>query len=324
MSEPHISATEPHGGQVLATEPHGGQVFRAAQILGCSADSICDLSASLNPFAPDTSELLAQLSSHSRFYPDTESATGLLASAIGVEADRVVLTNGASEAIALVAQLFPHGQLEPPTFSLYSRHLKTTTATASLSDSDQKVMSWRCNPTSPLGRLYGTEIRSDIWDESFYPLATGSWSRPEQTCWKIGSLTKLWACPGLRLGYVIAPSSADAYALKAIQPRWSVNSLALAAIGPLLEQTELEKWATQIRSERRKLVDDLESFGLKVTLTEANWVIVDADEQFIDRLFRHRVLVRDLTSFGLVGKARIAVGTEAERNQLLSALEIVC
>ncbi len=49
-----------------------------------------------------------------------------------------------------------------------------------------------------------TNDTADVWDEAFYPLATGTWTRGDEDAVVVGSLTKVFACPGLRLGYVLA------------------------------------------------------------------------------------------------------------------------
>lgn len=302
-------------GQKITGHEHGGQTFRAAEILGCDVGDICDLSASLNPFAPDVSRVIATVTNSVRFYPDVGAATEALAAVIGVDVGRVVLTNGASQAIALLAQLFTHGQIEKHTFSLYERHL------TSVSDGGDDVMVWRCNPSSPLGLLADVNAEADIWDESFYPLATGRWTRGDNSSWRIGSLTKLWACPGLRVGYVIAPTVQDAERLRELQPMWSVNTLALHTVVTLLEQSDLELWASRIAEVRERFICDLEPFGLNPVTTDVNWVLIDADKTLIGELFNRRVLVRDLSSFGFVNKARVAVPTELQRQHLLLALK---
>src|SRR3954452_8089253 len=89
----------------MGNEVHGGDAVRVARALGVHPSSILDLSASLNPLAPPVEALAAaRLDTLSRYPDDAEraDATALMARAIGVDAGRVVLTNGAAEAIAVV------------------------------------------------------------------------------------------------------------------------------------------------------------------------------------------------------------------------------
>ena len=85
------------------------------------------------------------------------------------------------------------GCVDEPDFSLYRRHLRL----------DPAGPRWRSNPHNPTGRLAATSEPAAVWDEAFYPLATGS--GPGATARVVvGSLTKLYACPGLRVGYCAA------------------------------------------------------------------------------------------------------------------------
>jgi len=74
------------------------------------------------------------------------------------------------------------------------------------------------------------DARADVWDEAFFPLATGEWSRRDRAATAVvGSLTKLFACPGLRFGYVIAEPDMIRE-LEARQPLWAVGALELALL----------------------------------------------------------------------------------------------
>ena len=166
----------------LPPGPHGGDGERIARALGLNPDSLLDLSASLNPVAPDIARLAASHLGSLRRYPDAAVARRLLAEAIGVGPERLLLTNGGAEAISLLGQRIG-GRVEEPEFSLHPRG----TASAPL---------WRSNPHNPTGLLAGAEERADVWDEAFYPLATGEWSRHDSAAVAVvGSLTKLFACP---------------------------------------------------------------------------------------------------------------------------------
>jgi len=294
-----------------APGPHGGDAAVLAAWLGTDPDAILELSASLNPFAPDVATLVARSASWVARYPDPRPVTGALAGAIGVDPDRLVLTNGGAEAIALVAAQEPMGSFGEPEFSLYARHL---------ADVRDGAPQWRSNPSNPLGRLAPPAADAAVWDEAFYPLATGTWTRGDDRAWRLGSLTKLWACPGLRLGYVIAPTPSQAEAIRARQPRWAVNALALAVAEPLLAETDLPGWASAIARQRRELVEALSARGLVVRDTDACWILVEAPG-LRDQLARRAVLVRDCSSFGMPGVARIAVPGDAGLDRLLTALD---
>lgn len=281
--------------------------------LGVPPESILDLSASLNPVAPDLTPVAAAAAARLHHYPDPSAATGLLADAMSVDRQQLVLTNGGAEAIALVAQLQPEGWVESPEFSLYERHLTELRPGAPR---------WRSNPSNPMGQLAGADETASVWDEAFYPLSTGSWTRGDDHAWRLGSLTKLWACPGLRLGYVIAPSAGAAAVIRDRQPRWSVNGIALAVAEATIDATHLASWSAAISSLRMSLVQDLRARGLSVCDTEACWVLVD-HPGLREALLPHGILVRDCGTFGLAGVNRIAVPDDAGRDRLIGALDCV-
>ena len=278
---------------------HGGDVVEAARRAGRDWRDLVDLSASLNPFARGLVDgLVASLADEVRHYPDVAGATAAMATALAVDPSRLVLTNGGAEAIALVAAVERVGAVREPEFSLYARSLERV---------DPAAPVWRSDPSNPLGRLAGDDERPWVRDEAFYPLATGRWTRGDHDGWTLGSLTKLWACPGLRLGYVVAPDERAADAVRRRQPAWSVGSLAAAIVEPMLERTELARWSACVAARRGELVSTLRGHGLDVEDTDACWVLVHGRPTLRAELADHGVLVRDCTSFGLPGTSRIAV-----------------
>jgi histidinol-phosphate/aromatic aminotransferase/cobyric acid decarboxylase-like protein len=268
---------------------HGGDGVAIAAALGLDPASILDLSMSLNPFAPEVAAIVGRhLDAVSR-YPDSSRATAALAEALEVPSDEVVLTNGGSEAIALVATALGGTVASEPEFALHPRN--------------GSGPRWRSNPHNPSGLLAPASQRVDVWDEAFYPLATGDWTRGDEDTVVVGSLTKVFSCPGLRLGYVLA---ADAHRITATQPAWPVNGLALAALPDLLAATDLTRWRDRIASQRHELVGLLGAHDLVAEAADAPWILAEAPG-LRERLAVGGVVVRSCASFGLPDHARIAV-----------------
>jgi histidinol-phosphate/aromatic aminotransferase/cobyric acid decarboxylase-like protein len=254
---------------------------------------------------------VARLAGEVRHYPDPDDATRSLATALGVDPALVVLTNGGAEAIALTASINPPGRVDEPEFSLYRRHLASVGPDAPR---------WRSNPNNPSGVLAAADEQAEVWDEAFFPLTTGRWTRGDDSSGRLGSLTKVWACPGLRIGYLIAPDDQSADLVRARQTAWSVNSLALAATPTLLEQTDLDGWAAQLRALQRDFAGALRGADLAVVVPDAPWLLVSDDHGARDRLAKHGIATRDCTSFGLPGTLRIAVPDAAGIERVAAAL----
>jgi histidinol-phosphate/aromatic aminotransferase/cobyric acid decarboxylase-like protein len=205
----------------------------------------------------------------------------------------------------------------PAEFSLYARHLAEVVDPAD----DPGAPLIRSNPNNPTGRLAGAGDTAAVWDEAFFPLATGAWSRGDVAAGRaatvIGSLTKVFACPGLRAGYVQADPVVIAR-LADRQPRWALNGLAAALVPELLARADLPAWAAATARRRAALAAAIPG----VEPSDANFVVVrvaDGAAAARARLARRGVLVRDCTSFGLAHHVRVAVPDEAGLARLVEA-----
>lgn len=339
--------------QMLSSqEAHGGRGEAFGRLLGVGGDSLLDLSASLSPCPVDFETVLAKYLNGVRRYPDPNRARCCLAEAIGVEVDNLVLTNGGAEAIACVASHVGTARLQEPEFSLYERHLDRV---------DPAAPTIRSNPNNPTGKLADKDDQALVWDEAFYQLATGTWTRGdiEDGCIVIGSLTKLLGCPGLRIGYVISKDDKLVAELGHRLPAWNVNSLVCDSLEDLLGLVDLEQIASKVGQLRDYMTELLEGFGLSYIGSDANYLCVrapnfnrglmnklfsispyepirvwsDQDSTLSSlnskgRLFRNAlvsqgVIVRDCDSFGMPDYVRVAVCDRGDLALLEKALEIL-
>ena len=291
---------------------HGGDAAAIARALRVEVGELLDLSASLNPVAPDVSVVVARHLDALHRYPDATVATAAMAEVLGVLPSQLLLTNGGSEAIALVAAEMGEGAVVAPEFSLYERHLRKV-----VDDAPR----WRSNPSSPLGLLAAANERAGVWDEAFYQLATGTWTRGDvaKGAFVVGSLTKLFSCPGLRVGYVMSEDEQAMERLRAAQPRWSVNGLVCEALPSVPGGADLTTWSRAVATLRSQLVHVLTAAELTCRPGVANWVLVESPE-LRERLIPHGVVIRDCASFGLPGVMRIAVPDAAGPERLEQAL----
>ena len=285
---------------------HGGDGARLAAELGIDPASILDLSASLCPVAPDPVAVLRRHLDAIGRYPDTARATAALAESMGVSTEHLVLTNGGAEAIALTGSILG-GTVEEPEFSSYPR---------------SGGPRWRSNPNNPLGTLAPPHAENAVWDEAFWPIAAGTWTRGDHLHGSVvvGSLTKLLACPGLRIGYVLCADAELTDEIRRRQPEWSVNGLAAEALPDLLRAVDLGVWSRQTAALREQLAELLRARGLAVRAADAPWVLVDHAGTLRAELLARGIVVRDCASFGMAGTVRIAVPRPEQLARLEQAI----
>jgi histidinol-phosphate/aromatic aminotransferase/cobyric acid decarboxylase-like protein len=313
-----LRAPDPSVAQAAAIPPpgaHGDDGARVAAALGVDPSELLDLAQTLNPVAPDIARLARDHLDGLRRYPNATRAAAALAEVLGCAADRLVLTNGGADAIALVAAELETGWVDEPDFSLYRRHLRSL---------DPAAGRWRSNPHNPTGRLAAADETVAVWDEAFWPITTGTWTRggSDDGVVVVGSLTKLFACPGLRVGYVVAPDRTLASRLRHRQAQWSVNGLATSLLPELVEHSDLGAWTGATRALKETLVGELAKRGLDVTTADAPWVLVHR-VGLRTALARHAVLVRDCATFGWPDTFRVATPRADDLPRLLEAVDRV-
>lgn len=314
--------------------PHGGGVEAAARAWGCEAGDILDLSTGLHPDGAPTwlGEWLKAHASLVARYPDAggEPARGALADAFDVRPENVLVCAGAQAVIEVVFQAMGwiSVAMEIP---CYNEPIRCATR------ADCRVLPFACgdavpeaqavwwtSPGNPSGRAepFPAE-RTGLLDESYMPFKQRCSLGVMDGVIRLGSLTKSFCIPGLRLGYVVA----DAESVRKIAewlPPWPAPSLALHLLPELLREAGLRD--ERIVLARQRLIRLLEKHGWQVQPSEASFVLARSADGLPD-FARHRILLREFPEWPqLSGWLRFGLpGEEVAWRRLEMALqESVC
>lgn len=204
-----------------------------------------------------------------------------------------------------------------------------------------------CNPNNPTGQLISKAVLLEILqfcrkrsihliaDEAFIDFTdeaenslAGEISNFERL-YIIRSLTKMFAVPGIRIGYLLTGNKEVLEKLELITPSWHINSMADAAGQTALKETAFaEETRRLICRERAFLSEKLGGFDLlEVYPGTANFLFFrwKGKSCLQEKLIRHRILIRKCDSFkGLTQDYyRIAVRGRKENLKLTQALEAI-
>ena len=195
-----------------------------------------------------------------------------------------------------------------------------------------------CNPNNPTGvYLSEADVRSIAealqgigllaLDEAYVSFVEDSWdSTPLLSLGNVAllrSMTKDYALTGLRLGYMLAPGEI-VERVRRFQYSWSVNAPAQAAgIAAIADREQVGRGREAVRVGKEYLMDVARSLRLECPPGSANFVLLrvgHAHEVRMALLQRHRICVRDCTSFGLPQYIRVGVRTMDDNRRLAEAL----
>jgi threonine-phosphate decarboxylase len=349
---------------------HGGGVFAWARKTGLDPNQITDFSASINPLGPPAIARRAFLESYTEIsrYPDAKGQDLQEAVALWheVKPEEVLLGNGSTQLIYLLCRtLRPQKALVLlPAFSEYGNALKLVGAKVQslfLSREnnfrlplEQFLQGWEegvemaflSNPNSVTGHVIPRAemekvallaLRKKIFlvvDEAFVDFAESEsvkgLIRENPYLIVLRSLTKYYALPGLRIGYLLArPLIIEA--LGCHQEPWSVNAPAQrVAQACLQDATFRSKTSEWLEEERTFLMKGLASIkGVRPYPSGANFVLAVLHEvganalELRSFLLRHGMLIRPCDSFLGLGADyfRVAVRLRKDNVRLLKGLK---
>ncbi|PTN09262.1 threonine-phosphate decarboxylase [Mangrovibacterium marinum] len=306
---------------------------------------------------PQTDGLLDYLQTQMptiRNYPDPECRIlrKKLATTFHISPEQVLVTNGSTEAFYLLAHAFQQqcSAIRTPAFAeyedactLYQHQLVFVGDLNVLNSSTPADLVWIGNPNNPDGRYHNPQEliafleqnpqRLLVVDEAYIDLCEGAESvAPLVSQYPnlvvIKSFTKLFAIPGIRIGYLLAHPSII-QRLQACHMPWAVNALALKAGEYILDLPEKPSAALRQRlDESKRLQTELARIpGLRVSPSPTNYFLSElqqttAAELKKQLLEKHGFLIRDASNFRGLGPGhfRIAAQNETINNEFIAAL----
>ena len=332
---------------------HGGQIYNAD---GKAGDWL-DFSANINPLGVSEKIRTAIIENLDgiKNYPDP-NATELKAAIsqrYKVPTENLVLVNGAAEFFYLYLNVTrPRKILIPvPSFSEYERAARAinaeveyifTRAEENFELDDAQDFSADLiilgRPNNPTGNLISIDAIKKISnatkiliDESFIDFLNVE-SAKNLVSAKISvvqSLTKIFAIPGLRLGFAVVEKNL-AEKLNAAKDVWNVNFLAQkAGVAALSDEKFLADTRNWLQVEKKFFINELKKIPcIKIFEPTVNFVLLKFETPEIAKLTlkklrQKKILLRSCENFvGLDGRfLRSAIRSRAENLKLLEALQ---
>lgn len=345
---------------------HGGEVFSIPEK---ERDQFIDFSININPLglSPKGKDALLQsLDRDVLRYPDTEAGdlVTALSGRYGVDTTQITVGNGATELMyALILLLRPKRVIIPePSFSEYRLSAQAAGSEIvsiplempdfSLPVEDicaqitHKSLIYLGNPNNPDGKLLSEGHLSQILDaaanhhsyvvvdESFIDFGNGRSYRAR--CGTnpylivVMSLTKFYACPGLRIGCAFS-SAGIASALSERLIPWHINGPVQTYMrSALSDGAYIQKSINYCREQKDILYEGLSDFReIHYICGYANFILCRLDptsgtvSAMEEKLRAHKLLVRNCGNYTYLDDSwfRIAVRSADENAKLLSALK---
>lgn len=297
-------------------------------------------------------------------YPDicAEQLTAAISAWTNMPKEQLVCGNGASELfMAVVHALHPKKILIPvPSFYGYEKAAKAAGCELSFYElskengyaleegileklTEEVDLLFLANPNNPVGNLIEPSLLLEIvkrcrkqnitlvLDECFIAF-TGT-QKMDSFCDRmmeypnviiIQAFTKLFAIPGVRLGYLMCGNRETAAQIREQLPEWNLSVFAQKAGTAACNETEYVKTSVDfICKEREWLTEKLEKQSIHVYPSNANYLLLKTKLPLYDGLLKRGILIRDCSDFRGLGSGyyRAAVKSREENEELLKAIE---
>lgn len=279
-----------------------------------------------------------------------------------IEKNDIILGNGAAEVLFnLVRAINPKEALiMAPTFSEYEEALRSVDCNVHIYNLkeennfniNEEILDcinnnldiiFICNPNNPTGAItqkdilekiliksYENEVKVII-DESFLDFLYEDMSMVEyleeyKNLIIVKSLTKVYALPGLRIGYGLCKDKILNDKIEKSSPAWNINILAEIATKTALKDEEyIKKSLKFIHNEKKYLYNELVKIKkIKVYNPSVNFILfrINVNMDLKKELLERGILIRDCSNYRNLNQGfyRIAVRTHDENIKFINEL----
>lgn len=346
---------------ILQIAPYvpGKPIEEAQRQLGLR--EVVKLASNENPHGPSPRAVQAIRDAAPRVhrYPDSHGhdLRQALASRLGIPAGQIVLGNGSTEIVEMLAKAFLSGErgavVANQTFIMYPIAVKTMGAPLRLvplrdhrhdleamaaACDDRTALVYIANPNNPTGTAVG---RADfegyfrrvpghvltVIDEAYrdyvevpeYPDGLDD-LRQGRNVVLLRTFSKIHGLAGMRMGYAVTAKEV-AQALEAVRSPFNTSVLAqAAALAALEDEGHIRRSREENGHEARFLAGEMTRRGMTFVPSVANFFLVFSPlrgEETYQALLREGVIVRPMEPYGFSHAVRVSLGIHEELERFL-------
>jgi histidinol-phosphate aminotransferase len=290
-----------------------------------------------------------------RLYPDpmADALRDAAAARYDLPRDHILAGNGSDELLAIVLRACVDAgdrvAYPVPTYSLYDTLVAIAGAVpmrlpfpddfslpAGLAETGARV-TFVCNPNAPSGTFVAVDDLAAlseqvagllVIDEAYVDFAGDSalrLVRERSNVVVLRTLSKSFSLAGMRIGLAFGPPPVMAE-LGKVKDSYNLSRVGIAAGAAALADYEtMREHARRVAASRARLSERLRTLGYEVPPSQANFVLArrrgSNQRGVYEALKQRRILVRYFAVPELADALRITVGSDAEIDALLAALE---
>lgn len=346
---------------------HGGDIKTAEEAFGYAGDQFLDYSSNMNPWGPPkvVKTIFEEGWKQVNRYPDpaVRKLRQKLSETYQIPMESILVGNGAAELIDLSVRVLNSEvtAITRPSFSEYEEAiekqkgqiyeiplkiehdfiLQMSDVVKAPTNVDTLFLG---HPNNPNGKLIPSSIlqflrnakKNIIIDEAFIDFVPHGETHSllqqaaeTEGLFVIRSMTKFFAIPGIRLGFIVAHPDWIRQ-MQRLQVQWSVNHLAQEIGTAVLDEADyIDKTKRWLQEERVWMTKQLEALGLKVFPSDVNFLLFSIPStcsirisSLQDSLGKRGVLIRDASRFkGLDSSyGRLAIRLRKENERLIGEM----